>query len=87
MIQTYQTADGETRYRVRVFVRSGKNPNLRITEQKGSIETLQEAHEVEKKLRRICEDQVKEIESRGILWDDLLNEWDKTERRLKVATG
>ncbi|MBL7714452.1 MAG: site-specific integrase [Bdellovibrionales bacterium] len=87
MIQTYQTADGETRYRVRVFVRSGKNPNLRITEQKGSIETLQEAHEVEKKLRRVCEDQVKEIESRGILWDDLLNEWDKTERRLKVATG
>lgn len=86
MIQEYQK-DGKTFYKVRVYVRSNLNPDLRITKQAGGVASRVLAEREEAKLKRECERELMQIESRGILWGELLDEWHKHSLKIKVATG
>lgn len=86
MIQEY-IKNGETLYRVRVYVRSIENPDLRVTKQEGGIKTLLDAKREEAKLRKECERELHQLEARGVLWGDLLIEWHEHSLRTRVAQG
>lgn len=86
MIQEYQK-NGKTLFKVRVYTRSLENPNLRITKQTGNISNLVDAKKEETRLRKECERELHQVEARGILWGDLLNEWNEHSLMTKVATG
>jgi len=87
MIQSYTTQKGKTLYKVRVFFRSSKNPQLRITRQEGGIESEARAQKVEASLKKECERELQETEARGILFGDLTQSWYEHFEKLKVATG
>lgn len=86
MIKQY-LKNGITYYQVRVFARSSQNPNLRITKQVGEIETLAMAEKEQLRLKKDCDRELSQIESRGILFGDLLTEWHEHCLKVKVATG
>ena len=86
MIQEYQK-DGKVFFKVRVYVRSNLNPDLRVTKQAGGIVSRALAEKEEAKLRRECERELMQTESRGILWGELLEEWHKHSLKTKVAVG
>jgi len=73
MIQSYTTANGKTLYKVRIFLRSNLNPNLRITRQESGIETAEKARKLEASLKRDGERELHEKEAKGILFGDLVD--------------
>lgn len=87
MIETYTLDSGRTLYRVRAFVKSSKNPEIRVTRQSGGIATQAEAEREEIKLRKECSREVAEREARGILFSGLLEEWYEHETKMRVLTG
>jgi len=86
MIQEYQK-NGQTLFKVRVYVRSTDNPDLRITKQAGGMTSLSDAKKEEARLKKECERELHQVEARGILWGDLLSEWNEHCLKTKVATG
>lgn len=76
--------NGTIKYKVRVFVRSTKSPNLRITRQVGDILTYSDAQKEEQKLRKECEREILTLELRGILFGELLDEWQEHMIKTKV---
>ena len=86
MIKQY-LKNGKTYYQVRVFARSSVNQNLRITKQTGSIENLVMAEKEEIRLKKDCDRELMQIESRGILFGDLLTEWHEHSLKTKVSGG
>mgnify|MGYP000905405211 FL=1 len=86
MIKQY-LKNGTTYYQVRVFARSSMNPNLRITKQVGEIENLAMAEKEQIRLKKDCDRELTQIESRGILFGDLLNEWHSHSLKTKVQSG
>ena len=87
MIQSYTTPNGKTLYKVRVYVRSNKNPDLRITRQSSGIESEEKAKRLEASLKKECERELHETEARGILFGELAENWHEHFEKLKVATG
>jgi integrase len=87
MITSYVTHDGETLFKVRVFLKARNNPTLRVTQQKGGIKTLSLAKKEEDRLWRECEKELHSLEMRGVLFCDLVDEWYEHELMTKVATG
>ncbi|MGE3975842.1 MAG: tyrosine-type recombinase/integrase [Bdellovibrionales bacterium] len=86
MIQEYEK-DGKVFYKVRVYVRSTENSDLRVTKQAGGFSSLVDAKKEEARLRKECERELHQVEVRGILWGDLLGEWHDHCLKTKVATG
>ncbi len=86
MIQEY-IKNGKTLYKVRVFARSQINPNLRLTKQQGHLESLAQAQKEEHRLKKDCDRELMQIESRGVLFGDLLIEWNDYCLKTKVASG
>ncbi len=86
MIQEYEK-DGKTFFKVRVYIRSTENSDLRITKQAGGFSQLGDAKKEEARLRKECERELHQVEARGILWGDLLGEWNDHSLKTKVATG
>ncbi len=86
MIKQY-LKNGTTYYQVRVFARSSINPNLRITKQVGEIENLAMAEKEQIRLKKDCDRELSQIESRGILFGDLLTEWHSHSLKTKVQSG
>lgn len=86
MIQEYKK-DGKTLFKVRIYVRSVLNPDLRITKQTGNLASKFEAEKEESRLKKECERELHQVEARGILWGDLLSEWNEHSLKTKVATG
>jgi integrase len=86
MIREYQK-DGKVLFKVRVYVRSSLNPNLRITKQSGSIATRALAEKEEARLKKECERELMQTEARGILWGELLDEWHDHSLKTRVASG
>lgn len=86
MIQEY-VKNGITLFRVRIFVRSGQNPNVRVTKQAGGITSLPLAEKEEARLKKECERELYQVETRGILWGELLNEWHEHSLKTRVANG
>lgn len=92
MIQPYIVRDTKTQaditlYRVRVYLKSKLNPSLRVTKQEGGIETEAQATKKETQLKKECERELLDLESKGILFVDLITEWDAHIQKLKVAAG
>ena len=87
MIQSYTTPNEKTLYKVRVYVRSNKNPDLRITRQSSGIESEEKAKRLEASLKKECERELHETEARGILFGELAENWHEHFEKLKVATG
>ena len=92
MIQKYITRDKKTQaditlYRVRVYQKSNINPAIRVTKQEGGIETEVLALKREAQFKKECEREVLDLESKGVLFSDLISAWDEHCRKLKVATG
>ena len=86
MIQEYQK-DGQTFYKVRAYVRSSQNPDLRVTKQTGGIAGRILAEKEEARLKKECERELMQIESRWILWGELSEEWHNHSLKTKVAVG
>lgn len=86
MIQEYQK-DGKVFFKVRVYVRSNLNPGLRVTKQSGGIASLQLAQKEEIRLKKECDRELMQVEARGILWGELLNEWHEHSLKTRVAAG
>lgn len=86
MIQEIEK-NGTKKYKVRVFVRSTKNPNLRITRQVGEIASIHEAQKEEQKLRKECERELLALELRGVLFFELMDEWQEHMIKTKVKAG
>lgn len=76
--------DNSTTFKVRIFLKSKLNSNLRITKQKAGFKTELEAKREEVKLKKECERELREIESRGVLFCDLLDAWYQHELKIKV---
>lgn len=76
-----------TKYTVRVYSRSKKNPNLRVTKQEGGIDTENQAIKRELQLKKECERELLELDGKGILFSDLLTKWHSHFEKMKVATG
>ena len=53
MIQIYTTTYGKTLYKVRVYVRSSTNPDLRVTRQESGIESHERAIKLEAQLKKL----------------------------------
>jgi len=92
MIQSYTVRDQKTQadktlYRVRVYLKSNSNSSLRVTKQEGGFETEALATKREIQLKKECERELLDLESKGVLFADLLTEWDAHFQKLKVATG
>ena len=87
MIQQYTTQTGTVQWRVRVYARSAKNRNLRITRQQGEIGTELQAKKLEHQLKRECERALQQKESKGTLFCDLVDSWYGHFEKIKVATG
>jgi integrase len=87
MIQIYTTENEKTLYKVRVYVRSNTNPNLRVTRQESGIESEEKARKLEASLKKECERELHETEARGVLFGDLVDSWYQHFEKLKVATG
>lgn len=87
MIQTYTAPNGKNLYKVRVFLKSNRNPLLRVTRQQGQIETEAQAKRVEIQLRKDCERELHEAQARGVLFCDLVDGWYSHFEKLRVATG
>ncbi len=92
MIQQYTVRDQKTQadkvlYRIRVYLRSNKNSALRITKQEGGFETEAQATKRETQLKKDCERELIDLESKGTLFVDLLSGWDDHCQKLLVATG
>jgi integrase len=92
MIQKYITRDKKTQaditqYRVRVYQKSNSNPAIRVTKQEGGIDTEAHALKREIQFKKECEREVLDLESKGVLFSDLISAWDEHCRKLKVATG
>lgn len=86
MIESYIEED-KTFYKVRVWVRSRANPNIRTSRQVAGLKSEQEAHREETRLTRECEQIVSDLERRGILWGELVTKWYDHQLKTKVATG
>lgn len=86
MIQEIEK-NGTKKYKVRVFVRSTMNPNLRVTRQVGDINTYSEAQKEEQKLRKECEREILTLELRGVLFGELVDEWNEHMIKTKVKSG
>jgi len=76
--------DNKTTFKVRVFLKSKLSANFRITKQKAGFKTEVEAKREEVKLKNECLRELMEIESRGVLFCDLLKAWYEHELRIKV---
>lgn len=91
MIQKYNhtQANGnvETLYRVRVYSRSRRNPSLRVTKQEGGFTTEAQAIKRENQLKRECEHELSELEAKGVLFGEMVDEWHEHFEKLKVASG
>ena len=87
MIQQYMTEDNHQKYRVRVYLRSNRNPNLRITKQEGGIDTEAQAKKREAQLKKEIERELLDLESQGVLFSDLVSHWHDHFQKTKVATG
>lgn len=87
MIQSYITEDGKTLYRVRIFKRSKVNPLLRVTKQQGAVPTEPMAKKIEAQLLKDIERELHQLEARGVLFGELVEEWYEYELRIKVGTG
>ena len=92
MIQSYTVRDTKTQadkilYRVRVYLKAKHNPALRITKQEGGFETEAQAIKREIQLKKECEREILDLESKGTLFVDLVTEWDAHIQKLKVAAG
>lgn len=79
--------DNKTTYKVRVFLKSKLNENLRITKQKAGFKTDFEAKREQVKLKNECLRELMEIESRGVLFCDLLEGWYQHELKIKVQNN
>ena len=86
MIESY-TEEGKTFYKVRVWVRSQMNPNIRSSRQSAGLKSEQEALREETRLTRECEQLISERERKGILWGDLVTKWYDHQLNTKVAAG
>ncbi len=86
MIQQYTTEKGN-KYRVRVFLRSSKNPRLRITRQQGEIDSEPQAKKIEAQLKKEAERELRELEAKGVIFCDLVDGWYQHFEKIKVATG
>ena len=86
MIKQY-LKNGKTYYQVRIFARSSINPNLRITKQVGEIENLAIAEKEQIRLKKEYDRELSVLESRGILFGDLLDEWHEHCVKVKVSSG
>jgi integrase len=87
MIQSYTAANGKTLYKVRVFIRSSLNPDLRITHQESGIESEAQAKKLEASLKKEGDRELHEKEAKGILFGELVECWYQHFEKLKVATG
>jgi integrase len=87
MIQSYITQNEKTLYKVRVYIRSNLNPNLRVTRQESGIESEDKAKKIETQLKKECERELHEVEARGVLFGELVEQWYEHFEKLKVATG
>ncbi len=87
MIKTYTDKHGNEYFKVRVFARSANNPELRITKQKCKLYSLSDAKKIEDKLKKECDRELAELSARGILFGDLLFDWDQHMTKMRVATG
>ncbi len=81
---TKQIDNDVTTYAVRVFVRSKQNAQLRVSRHVGRIKNEAEAKRIEAKLKKECERELRDLESRGILFCDLLSGWYAYEQKVKV---
>lgn len=81
------TTTGERIYTVRVFLKGRANPLMRVTRQRGGIKTEHEARREETRLKKECERELHSLESRGVLWCDLVDGWYEHQLKIKVATG
>ena len=88
MIQSYMDDQtGAALFRVRVFSKSSRNPLVRVTRQKGGFKTETEALREETRLKRECDREVLEQESKGVLFCDLLDQWYEHQMKMRVLTG
>jgi integrase len=86
MIQKYIINNTE-KYRVRIQVRSTVNRNLRITKQEGGIDTEAQAKKREVQLKKEIEREIFDLESKGVIFSDLVSNWNNHSEKMKVATG
>ena len=92
MIQKYIVRNKRTQaditfYRVRVHQRSNLNHAIRVSKQEGGFETEAQAMKREIQLKKECEREILDLESKGVLFCDLVSGWDEHCRKLKVAVG
>ncbi|MEZ4815337.1 MAG: hypothetical protein R3A80_09060 [Bdellovibrionota bacterium] len=87
MITENKNESAAPTFTVRVFLRSKTNPNIRITRQKKGFRSRAEAEREEQKLHKECERKIISLESRGVLFCDLLDEWYHYEMGVKVTPG
>jgi len=87
MITETQNKNAAPTFTVRVFQRSKLNPAIRISRQKKGCRSRLEAEREEQKLYKECERELLGLESRGVLFCDLLDEWYHHAMRVKVAVG
>jgi len=89
-IKSY-TKNGETLYRVRVQIQSGRFPSIRVNEQISRIKSEAEALRAEAKLRKDVEKKVLEQEMRrsvtGQTWRGVLDHWYDTQNEVRVKFG
>jgi hypothetical protein len=72
---------------VRVFLKSRQNPSLRITRQKKGFRSRLEAEREEARMKKECERELSQLEARGTLFCDLLDEWYEHAMKSKVVNG
>ena len=90
MIQKYVIKEYDIeviRYRIRIFQRSRINHHLRVSRQEGGIPTEAQAIKREQQLKKEIERELFDLESKGVLFSDLVSGWDAHTKKMKVATG
>jgi len=87
MITEHKTGEGSTTYTVRVFLKSRQNPALRITRQKKGFRTRLEAEHEEARMKKECERELSQLDARGTLFCDLLDEWYEHAMKSRVICG
>jgi integrase len=87
MITETKNENAAPTFTVRVFLRSKMNSAIRITRQKKGFRTKLEAEREEQKLLKECQRELMGLESRGVLFCELLDEWYHHAMRVKVEAG